>query len=86
MIKTQIQLPDDLYRDLKRLANAKEWSLAETLRRGAELVLARYPSSAPNVAPWTLPAPRRLGGRGLSHTQIHRAALDDMEESLPLKP
>jgi len=40
MIKTQIQLPEELHRDLKRLAEAKEWSLAETLRRGAELLLA----------------------------------------------
>jgi hypothetical protein len=43
MIETQIQLPDDLYRDLKRLAEAKDWSLAETLRRGAQLLIGQAP-------------------------------------------
>lgn len=46
MIKTQIQLPDDLYRRVKRLAESQEWSLAETLRRAAELLLAVRPAGA----------------------------------------
>jgi len=83
MIKTQIQLPDALYRDLKRLAEAKEWSLAETLRRGAELLLARHPNIAQSRLPWTPPQPRDLGWRGLTHDQIHAASLDDMEPTLP---
>ena len=36
MIKTQIQVPDELYRKAKELAEAKEWSLAEVFRRGLE--------------------------------------------------
>jgi hypothetical protein len=28
MIKTQIQLPDELYREAKRVARDREWSLA----------------------------------------------------------
>ena len=43
MVKTQIQIPDELYRRVKRLAEAQEWTLAETLRRGAELLLASRP-------------------------------------------
>ncbi|MFM8378842.1 MAG: ribbon-helix-helix protein, CopG family, partial [Planctomycetia bacterium] len=46
MIKTQIQIPDDLYRRVKRLAESQEWSLAETLRRAAELLLAVRPAGA----------------------------------------
>ena len=42
MVKTQIRLPDGLYRDLKRLAAAQEWSLAETVQRAAEQFLARH--------------------------------------------
>ena len=48
MVKTQIQIPDELYRRVKRLAEAQEWTLAETLRRGAELLLASRP--LPRVA------------------------------------
>ena len=44
MVKTQIQLPDELYRRLKSVAAEKEWSMAETLRRGAELLLASRPA------------------------------------------
>ncbi len=36
MIKTQVQIPDELYRKAKELAKAKEWSLAEVFRRGLE--------------------------------------------------
>ncbi len=83
MIKTQIQLPDDLYRDLKRLAQAKEWSLAETLRRGGELLLARHPYIAENKPAWTQPQARDLGWQGLTHDEVHAASLDDMDPRLP---
>ena len=83
MIKTQIQLPDELYRDLKRLAEAKEWSLAETLRRAAEQFLARHPGSVPGKTAWKPPVSGKVGWRGLTHQQVHDAALDDMEPRLP---
>ncbi len=58
MIKTQIQIPDDLYRRVKRLAESQEWSLAETLRRAAELLLAvRSPGTEHNLVPWQLEPP-----------------------------
>jgi hypothetical protein len=79
MVKTQIQLPDELYRDLKRLAQAKEWSLAETLRRAAELLLARHPAPSLQPSPWKPPVSTSVGWRGLTHQQVHEAALDDME-------
>jgi hypothetical protein len=42
MIKTQIQLPDALYLELKRVAREREMSLAEVLRRGAEYITQVY--------------------------------------------
>ena len=81
MVKTQIQLPNDLYRELKRLADAKEWSLAETLRRAAEQFLARHPAS-PVASEWKPPVSSKVGWRGLSHRQVHEAGLDDMEPRL----
>ena len=83
MIKTQIQLPDELYRALKRLAEAKEWSLAETLRRAAEQFLARYPAPAAAKSGWKPPVSAKVGWRGLTHREVHEAALDDLEARLP---
>jgi hypothetical protein len=64
MIRTQIQLPDALYRDLKRVAQEREMSLAEVLRRGAEYITQAYrPLTQPRGA-WKLPGPLDLGVRG----------------------
>ena len=75
MVKMQIQLPDALYRDLQRLAAAREWSLAETLRRAVEQLLARHPVVAPRSAAWSPPVSDAVGWRGLSHAAVHTAAL-----------
>ena len=56
MVKTQIQIPDELYRRVKRLAEAQEWTLAETLRRGAEVLLASRPLPRTSGG-WTLQPP-----------------------------
>lgn len=84
MVKTQIQIPEDLYAELKNLAKRKEWSLAETLRRGGEYLLELYPDGS-KVSPgeWTPPAARHLGWKGLSVEQMHEVVLDDMDPSLP---
>lgn len=79
MVKTQIQIPDALYRDLKRLAAAREWSLAETLRRAAEQLLARHPVVPPGSAEWQPPVSDAVGWRGLSHEAVHAAALDELD-------
>lgn len=58
MIRTQIQLPDQLYREVQRVARDQEWSVAEVIRRGAESVIRAYPSlkqKAPSG--WKLPPP-----------------------------
>jgi hypothetical protein len=58
MVKTQIQIPDELYRRVKRLAESQEWSLAETLRRAAELLLTvRSPEGSVDGAAWRLDPP-----------------------------
>ncbi|MFM7805468.1 MAG: antitoxin [Verrucomicrobiota bacterium] len=58
MVKTQIQIPDGLCKRLKRLADEQEWSFAETLRRGAELLLAARPMpGSQDPAAWRLEPP-----------------------------
>ena len=83
MIKTQIQLPDGLYREIKKLAEAKGWSLAETFRRAAEQLLARHPDPQPKTQPWKPPTSKRAGWRGLTEAEIRERALEDMEARVP---
>ncbi len=61
VIRTQVQLPDELHRELKALAADKEWSLAEAMRRGAELLLRSYPRRPAPKESWSLPEPIDLG-------------------------
>lgn len=61
MIRTQIQLPDELYRNAKGLAARKEWSLAEVVRRGLEQILCLFPATPAKDDAWELPQPRDLG-------------------------
>ena len=61
-MRTQIQLPDELHRGLKRLAREQEWSLAEAIRRGAELLLRSYSRDPEPLESWCLPDAVPLGG------------------------
>jgi len=61
MRRTQIQLPEPLYRELKRVAEQLDWSLAEVLRRGAEYIVRCYPEPEPDAQEWQLPDPVTLG-------------------------
>ena len=57
MIRTQIQLPDPLYRDVQRIAREQDWSIAEVMRRGAEAVARAYPPTKEEGVEWRLPPP-----------------------------
>ena len=61
MIKTQVQLPDDLYREAKRVAEEYEMSFAEVVRRSLERTLPGYP---PKGGDWHPPEPMSLGMAG----------------------
>ncbi len=80
MIRTQIQLPDDLYRRAKAVAKQREISLAEMTRRGLELFLDRLGHSAGRPSVWTPPT---IDGEGI---RVPLEALHDItadEESAP---
>ena len=59
MIKTQIQMPDRLFYEAKRLAEEREWSLAELVRRGLEYMIATNPNRG-KPGGWQPPTPVRL--------------------------
>ena len=61
MVRTQVQLPDELYEEVRRVAASREWSIAEVLRRSAEYIVRFYPPDTLEPASWAPPAPRHLG-------------------------
>ena len=80
MIRTQIQLPDDLYRRAKQVAQQREISLAEMTRRGLELFLARLgPSTVPPDG-WQLPTVAGGGIRVPLESLHDIAAADEMAD------
>jgi hypothetical protein len=58
--RTQIQIPDPLYREVKRVAKLRDWSVSEVIRRAVEQLVAQYPSIK-RKGGWELPAPRNMG-------------------------
>jgi hypothetical protein len=83
MTKTQIQVPEELFQEIKSFAKAREWSLAETFRRGAELLLEVYDADpSPPAAPWSPPTSASVGWRGLDPEQLREAAFQDADPIL----
>ncbi len=83
MTKTQIQVPEELFREIREFARQREWSLAETFRRGAELLLQVYPeTTVPQATAWTPPTSNRVGWKGLSPAQLREAVFADADARL----
>ncbi len=63
MVKTQIQLPERLYREAKRVAREREMSLAEVVRRAVEYAVSVRPASpqSKTTGEWMLPTPSGMG-------------------------
>jgi hypothetical protein len=76
MIKTQIQIPDRLYDETKRVASDYEMSFAEVVRRGIERIVAEYRPRA-GLGKWQPPEPRKLGCRRLTGAQLKSLAQDE---------
>jgi hypothetical protein len=61
MVKTQVQIPDTLFRDAKRLAAENEMSFAEVVRRGLEEIIRHHPPGRSRADQWRLPESFDLG-------------------------
>lgn len=55
MIRTQIQLPDPLYKRAKDVAILRDWSLAEVVRRALECYVDRFSDGLPSSGDWEFP-------------------------------
>ena len=86
MIRTQIQLPDALYREVKRVAAQREMSLAELVRRGLEDILSRFPAHPSSSATWELPKPRPLGGDAFFENRDWRYEINEGRGAVREKP
>ena len=62
MVKTQIQLPEELYAEAKRVAREREVSLADVIRQGVEYITRVYPPlPRRGKQKWSPPAPSPMG-------------------------
>ena len=55
MVRTQIQLPDELYARARGVADAREMSFAELAGRGIEHILNAFPAERTTTKEWRLP-------------------------------
>ena len=79
MTRTQIQLPDKLYQEAKRLCDEREMSLAELARRGIEHMVTVL-NRGKKDAPWLPPTPQSLGWCDLSEEELKRHAQESSTE------
>ena len=77
MVKTQIQFPDHLYREAKRVAAEYEMSFAEVVRRGVEEVIKSHPPGRLPGAAWRLPQPHSMGRPLLPESEWDLAHRDE---------
>ena len=74
MIRTQIQLPDEVFARVKKICVARGIAFTELARRGIDYILSVYASPATVATEWQPPKPRKLGWKGLTDAQIKEEA------------
>lgn len=74
MLRAQIQLPEPLFNQIKRIAAQRDWSLAEFVRRGMEAYLQTCPEPANTGGQWALPVLRGSGGHLLDPASVRPEA------------
>jgi len=77
MIKAHVQIPDDLYHSAKKVAENKEWSFAEVVRRGVEYMTTINQSHEIEVD-WDFPLVKN--GRLVSEEALNEA-LNEVRDS-----
>lgn len=86
MIKTQIQVPEKQYQALREFAREREWSMAETFRRGAELLLEIYPRETGQKGKvWAPPGSGKVGWKGLDAASLKEVLENEGEPVFPVR-
>lgn len=76
MKRTQVQIPDPLYEDIRRIAERRDWSVSEVFRRAVEAYVAEVPEVGGGGA-WAVPQPREMGEPKVSPGQWRELLADD---------
>jgi len=74
MTRTQIQLPEPLFQQIKKIALRRDLSVAELIRRGMEAYVQTCPETSQTRAPWTMPLLRGSGGHLLDPAMVSAEA------------
>ena len=61
MVKTQVQIPDHLFKEAKRIAAESEMSFAHVVRLGLEMVLKARPAGRQPASQWRVPKGKNMG-------------------------
>lgn len=85
MTRTQIQLPDPLFKRLRSIAKAKDISLAEIVRREMEKYVETFPEDLEPKKPWKFPVLPGSGGHKVDPATINVEA-DAIEERCKWNP
>lgn len=62
MLRTQIQLPAPLFNQLRQIAEQRDWSVAELVRRGMEAYVQTCSIPVSSTSQWVMPVLRGSGG------------------------
>ncbi len=76
MKRTQVQIPDPLYEDVRRIAERRDWSVSEVFRRAVEEYVAEVPELGEEGG-WVLPKPREMGEPRVAPDQWRDLLADD---------
>ncbi len=77
MTKTQIQVPEEQMARIREFAKQREWSMAETFRRGVEMLMETYgPGEAAKAEDWEFPTSGKRRWRGLSDGELREISAD----------
>lgn len=79
MVKTQVQIPDLLYQEAKRIAEENEMSFAEVVRRGLEEIVKHHPPQRCRRDEWKVPASFDLGETLADESRWTELCHDDVE-------
>ena len=77
MLRTQIQLPAPLFNQLRQIAEQRDWSVAELVRRGMEAYVQTCTIPVSSSSQWVMPVLRGSGGH-LPDAGIARPEADAM--------
>lgn len=84
MVRTQIQIPDELYNRVRAVADFREWTVAETIRRSLEVFVQMAPNAGKQAKkPWQLPVAHDFGKCRLPEDQwVEEANIGHLIEQL----